>query len=184
MLNLIPLSDFINLLSWPGLHSIKREARLGLYKLEVEQYLLEHLDSDKTFPSNIQALKIELVFFSEIPQIILKSPLQWFVSPCASVAYTASVFFLFNNKGGNFCCITDLPEFHVSPSSACCWFCSCLGGFGVLWNWYNRSQTPAQEYGELLHWSQCIFKGTEKRNYLWVCLNAGKMKPEKPSTPP
>lgn len=53
VLNLIPLSDFINLWSWPGLHRVKRQAKLGLYKLEIGKYLLEHPDSDKTFPSNI-----------------------------------------------------------------------------------------------------------------------------------
>lgn len=41
---------------------------MGLYKLETGRYLLEHQDSDKTFPSSIQSLKIELVFSSEMPQ--------------------------------------------------------------------------------------------------------------------
>lgn len=47
---------------------------MGLYKLEIGKYPLEHPDSDKTFPSKIQGLEIELVFSCEMPQRILKSP--------------------------------------------------------------------------------------------------------------
>lgn len=61
VLNLIPLSDFINLWSWPGLQGIKRQTKMGLYKLELGKHLLEHPDSDKTFPSNTRGLKIEMV---------------------------------------------------------------------------------------------------------------------------
>lgn len=48
---------------------------MGLYTLEIGKSLLEPPDSDNICPSNIQGLKTELVFSSEIPQRLLKSPL-------------------------------------------------------------------------------------------------------------
>lgn len=63
---------------------------MNLYELQIGKYLLEHPGSDEILPSNIQGLKIELVFSSEMTQRIKKSPLYWFVIPCVSIAHTTS----------------------------------------------------------------------------------------------
>lgn len=60
VLNLIPLTGFINLWSCPGLQRVKRQAGIDAYNLDIGKYLLEHLYYDKTFSYHIHRLKLNL----------------------------------------------------------------------------------------------------------------------------
>lgn len=140
VLNLIPLSDFINLWSWPGLHRVKRQAEMGFYKLEIEKYVLEHLDSDKTF--QYTGLENWAVFLLWNASKNFKISFVVVIRMHPLLTQPQFLYLWFKNKGDIFCYIIDLTEFCISPSSTCCWFSLCPGGFRVLQNWYRRTWTP------------------------------------------